>query len=164
MAVAADAETAAAEAALRAAADSLVTEDIDSVEALDAAIAALSINQDVEDAASTDSNNIRYSSINSLYQQWVSDNSRKAGDKQVFESTTTDENGNESLSGCYVVYFEGSTDNQFPMANVRHILVTPEHAADEAEDAHADGETYSAEELAAAKQEAEELYAQWQSG
>lgn len=159
-----DEETAAAEAALRAAADSLVADEIDSTEALDAAIAALSINQDVEDAASTDSNNIRYGSINSLYQQWVSDSSRKAGDKQVFESTTTDENGNESLSGCYVVFFEDSTDNKFSMANVRHILVTPEHAADEAEDAHADGETYSAEELAAAKQEAEELYAQWKSG
>ena len=157
-------ETAAAEAAVRAAADSLVADEIDSTEALDAAIAALSINEGEENAASTDSNNIRYGSINSLYQQWVSDSSRKAGDKQVFESTTTDENGNESLSGCYVVFFEDSTDNQFSMANVRHILVTPEHAADEAEDAHADGETYSAEELAAAKQEAEELYAQWQSG
>ena len=159
-----DEETAAAEAALRAAAESLTAEDITSTEVLDNAIATLSVNEGEENAASTDSNNIRYGSINSLYQQWVADSSRKAGDKQVFESTTTDENGNESLSGCYVVFFEGSTDNKFPMANVRHILVTPEHAADEAEDAHADGETYSAEELAAAKQEAEELYAQWQSG
>ena len=157
-------ETAAAEAALRAAAESLTAEDITSTEVLDNAIATLSVNEGEENAASTDSNNIRYGSINSLYQQWVADSSRKAGDKQVFESTTTDENGNESLSGCYVVFFEGSTDNKFPMANVRHILVTPEHAADEAEDAHADGESYSAEELAAAKQEAEELYAQWQSG
>ena len=159
-----DEETAAAEAALRAAAESLTAEDITSTEVLDNAIATLSVNEGEENAASTDSNNIRYGSINSLYQQWVADSSRKAGDKQVFESTTTDENGNESLSGCYVVFFEGSTDNKFPMANVRHILVTPEHAADEAEDAHADGESYSAEELAAAKQEAEELYAQWQSG
>lgn len=159
-----DAETAAAEAALRAAADSLAAEEIDSVEALDAAIAALSINQDSDTASSTNSRNIRYSSINSLYQQWVSDSSRKTGDRQVFESTTTSEDGTESLSGCYVVYYDGSSDNQFPMVNVRHILVKPQHAADEAEDAHADGETYSAQELADAKKTAEEIYAQWKSG
>ena len=50
------------------------------------------------------------------------------------------------------------------MVNVRHILIQPTHAADEAEDAHADGETYSAEELAAAKQSAEDILAQWKSG
>lgn len=162
-----EAETAAAEAAVRAAAESLIAEDIDSVEALDAAIAALSVNEGT-DAASTDSNNIRYSSINSTYQQWVADASRKAGDKAVFDSisTQTAEDGTttESLSGCYVVYFVESTDNETSMANVRHILIQPTHAEDEAEDAHADGETYSAEELAAAKKTAEEIYAQWQSG
>lgn len=159
-----DEENAAAEAALRAAADSLITDEIDSPEALDAAIAALSVNADEENAASTGSTNIRYSSINSLYQQWVSDSSRKAGDKQVFESTTANDDGAESLSGCYVIYFDGSTDNQFNMVNVRHILIQPQHPTDEAEDAHADGETYSAEELAAAKKSAEEVYAQWKSG
>lgn len=160
-------ETAAAEAAVKAAAESLVSDEIDSVEALDAAIAALSVNAG-EDAASTNSKNIRYSSVNSMYQQWVADSSRKEGDKKVFysTSTSTDDDGNstESLSGCYVVYFLSATDNQFPMANVRHILVKPEHTEGEAEDAHADGETYSAEELAAAKKSAEEILAQWKSG
>ena len=160
-------ETAAAEAAVKAAADSLVSDEIDSVEALDAAIAALSVNEG-EDAASTNSQNIRYDSISSTYQDWVADSSRKEGDKKVFysTSTSTDENGNstESLNGCYVVYYLSATDNQFSMANVRHILVAPEHPADEAEDAHADGETYSAEELAAAKKSAEEILAQWKSG
>ncbi|MGM9661141.1 MAG: peptidylprolyl isomerase [Faecousia sp.] len=160
-------ETAAAEAAVKAAADSLISEEIDSPEALDAAIAALSVNEG-EDASSTANKNIRYSSINSLYQEWVSSSSRKEGDKKVFYSTSTktDEAGNttESLSGCHVVYYLESTDNNFPMANVRHILIQPTHAAEEAEDAHADGETYSASELAAAKKTAEELLAQWKSG
>ena len=159
-----DAENAAAEAALRAAAESLISDEIDSPEALDAAIAALSINADEESAASTASTNIRYSSLNSAYQDWVSDSSRKAGDKQVFESTTTSDDGTETLSGCYVVYYDGSTDNEFPMVNVRHILVKPAHPTDEAEDAHTDDETYSAEEWAAAKAAAEEIYAEWKSG
>ena len=159
-----DAENAAAEAALRAAAESLVSDEIDSPEALDAAIAALSINADEESAASTASTNIRYSSLNSAYQDWVSDSNRKAGDKKVFESTTTNDDGTESLSGCYVVYYDGSTDNEFPMVNVRHILVKPAHPTDEAEDAHTDDETYSAEEWAAAKATAEEIYNQWKSG
>ena len=142
----------------------MVSDEIDSPEALDAAIAALSINADEESAASTASTNIRYSSLNSAYQDWVSDSSRKAGDKQVFESTTTNDDGTETLSGCYVVYYDGSTDNEFPMVNVRHILVKPAHPTDEAKDAHTDGETYSAEEWAAAKAAAEEIYAEWKSG
>ncbi|MCI7638279.1 MAG: peptidylprolyl isomerase, partial [Clostridiales bacterium] len=99
---------------------------------------------------------------------WVTDSSRKEGDRKVFESTgtNTDDSGNTSevLNGCYVVYYQGSTDNKFPMVNVRHILIQPTHAADEAQDAHADGEAYSAEELAAARKSAEDILAQWKSG
>ena len=160
-------ETAAAEAAVKAAAEALVGEEIDSVEALDAAIAALPINQGAE-ASSTAGKNVSYSSLNSIYQQWVADSSRKEGDKKVFYSTSTttgdDGSTSETLNGCYVVYFLSASDNNFPMVNVRHILITPEHAADEAEDAHADGETYSEAELASAKKTAEDLLAQWKSG
>lgn len=160
-------ERAAAEAAVRAAAESLTAKEIDSVEALDAAIADLAVNADSE-VSSTESKNVLYSSVNSMFQQWVADSSRKEGDTEMFESTgtNTDEDGNTSevLNGCYVVYYVGSTDNKFPMVNVRHILIQPTHAEDEAEDAHADGETYSAEELAAAKKTAEDILAQWQSG
>ena len=162
-----DEERAAAEAAVKAAAESLTVKEIDSVEALDAAIADLAVNADSE-ASSTESKNVLYSSVNSLFQQWVADSSRKEGDRKVFESTSTNtaEDGttSETLNGCYVVYYVGSTDNEFPMVNVRHILIQPTHASDEAEDAHADGETYSAEELAAAKKTAEDILAQWQSG
>ena len=159
-----DEETAAAEAALRAAADSLVTDEIATTEDLDAAIAALAINEGDDSAASTASTNIRYTSLNSLYQDWLSDSSRKAGDKQVFESTTTNDDGTESLSGCYVIYYDATSDNEFKMVNVRHILVAPDHPTDEAEDAHADGETYSDEEIAAARKTAEEIYAEWKAG
>ena len=160
-------ERAAAEAAVRAAAESLTAGEIDSVEALNAAIADLSINEGAE-VSSTESRNVLYSAVNSLYQDWVTDSGRKEGDKQVFESmgTNTDENGNTSevLNGCYVLYYLGASDNSFPMVNVRHILIQPTHVDGEAEDAHADGETYSAEELAAAKKSAEDILAQWRSG
>ena len=162
-----DEEQTAAEAAVRAAAESLTSAEIDSVEALDAAIADLAINEGTE-ASSTASKDVLYSSVSSLYQEWVADSSRKEGDMQVFESTGTNTNDDgttsEVLNGCYVVYYVGSTDNSFPMVNVRHILIQPTHAADETEEAHADGETYSAEELAAAKQSAEDILAQWKSG
>ena len=160
-------ERAAAEAAVRAAAESLTAAEIDSVEALDAAIADLAVNEGTE-AASTESRNVLYSSVNSLYQQWLTDSSRKEGDKQVFESTgtNTDDDGNTSevLNGCYVVYYVGSTDNKFPMVNVRHILIQPTHAEGETEDAHADGETYSEEELSIARTTAENLLTQWKAG
>jgi len=159
-----DEETAAAEAALRAAAESLVSDDITTTEELDAAIAALSINEGEDSAASTNSTNIRYTSLNSLYQDWLSDSSRKAGDRQVFESTTTNEDGTETLNGCYVIYYDATSDNEFKMVNVRHILVKPDHPTDEADDAHADGETYSDEEIAAARKTAEEIYAEWKAG
>ena len=159
-----DEETAAAEAALRAAAESLVSDEITTTEELDAAIAALSINEGEDSAASTNSANIRYTSLNSLYQDWLSDSSRKAGDRQVFESTTTNEDGTETLNGCYVIYYDATSDNEFKMVNVRHILVKPDHPTDEADDAHADGETYSDEEIAAARKTAEEIYAEWKAG
>ena len=160
-------ERTAAEAAVRAAADSLISGEIDSVEKLDAAIADLSVNAGTE-AASTESKNVLYSAVNSLYQQWVTDSSRKAGDMQVFDSTGTNTNedgtSSEVLNGCYVVYYIGTSDNNFPMVNVRHILIQPTHAEDEAADAHADGESYSAEELTAAKKSAEDVLNQWKSG
>lgn len=160
-------EKAASVAAAEAAAKSLTTAEIHSVEDLDAAIAALEVNADTQ-AASTAYDSTKYSSINSAYLDWVTDESRKEGDIASFPNTsvTTDEDGNETstVNGYYVVYFIRSTDNQFPLSNVRHILVTPEHVHDEGEDAHADGETYSAEELAAAKKTAEEILAQWKSG
>ena len=156
-------ERAAAEAAVRAAAESLTAKEIDSVEALDAAIADLSINAGTE-AASTESKNVLYSSVNSLYQQWLTDSSRKEGDKVVLPSTstTTDEAGNEetTVSGYYVVYFRSATDNRFPLVNVRHILAGFEGGTTDEQG----NTTYSDEEKAAAQKTAEDLLSQWKQG
>lgn len=112
----------------------------------------------------TQSKDILYTSVNSAFQEWVSDPSRVAGDTKVFpnESTTTDDDGKETTTtyGYYVVMFESSTDNVKPMANVRHLLVAFEGGTKDS-----NGKTtYSDEEKAAAKAKAEELLEQWKSG
>ena len=152
-----DEEKAASVAAAEEAAKALTGKEITDAAALDAAIAALEINAETE-AVSTFSEGVLYSSLSSAYKEWVTDSSRKAGDVAYFPSTSGD-----TVSGYYVVMFQGSTDNSFALKNVRHILVAPEHTHAEGEE-HTDGETYSAEELAAAKATAEEILAQWQSG
>ena len=152
-----DEEKAASVAAAKEAAEALTGKDIKTAADLDAAIAALEINAG-SDAASTLNTDTKYSSLTSFYKDWVADSSRKAGDLAYFENATGD-----TVNGYYVVLFQGSTDNIFPLKNVRHILVTPEHNHEDGE-AHEDGETASAEELAAAKAAAEEILAQWQNG
>ncbi|MBQ1170538.1 MAG: peptidylprolyl isomerase, partial [Oscillospiraceae bacterium] len=108
--------------------------------------------------SSTYNENTLYSSLNASFQDWMADSSRKAGDVAYFPSTSGD-----TVSGYYVVMFQDSNDNNFAMKNVRHILVAPSH--DHAEDeTHEDGETYSAEELAAAKAAADEILASWKAG
>ena len=60
-----------------------------------------------------------------------------------------------------MLFFVGSNNNEFALANVRHILVKPEGGS---YDSTTGATTYSDEEKAAAKQAAEELYAQWKAG
>ena len=152
-----DEELAASVAAAEEAAKALTGADITDSAALDAAIAALEINKDT-DAFSTYNENILYTSLTAVYQDWLTDSSRKTGDAAYFPSISGD-----TTNGYYIVMFQDRTDNDTAMKNVRHILVTPEH--DHAEDeTHENGETYSAEELAAAKATAEEILASWQSG
>lgn len=155
-----DEETAAAVAAAEEAAKALTGEDIDSVEALDAAIAALEVNKDIE-AASTAYDNTKFSSLNSTYADWLTDASRKEGDVASFANVTTGEDGTETTNGYYIVFFRSSTDNTFPLSNVRHILAAFEGGT---QDETTGVTTYSDEEKAAAKKEAEELLAQWKAG
>ena len=149
-------------AAAEADAKALTGEDITSVAKLDAAIAALEVNAE-NSASSSSMTDQRYTSVNSLIAQWISDSSRKEGDKTYIASTstTTDENGNEvtTVSGYYVVYFISSNDNSFPLVNVRHILSGFEGGTTE------NGTTtYSDEEKAEAKEKAEAWLDEWESG
>ena len=160
-----DEEKAASVTAAEAAAKALAEGEYADVAAFDAAIAALSINAEVENASSTAYTDTLYSSLNSVVQDWVADESRKAGDVDYIASTstTTDEDGNEktTVNGYYVVMFQGSTDNNYPLANVRHILAAYEGGS---YDSSTGLTTYTDEEKAAAKAAAEEILAQWEAG
>ena len=152
---------------MKEAAESILAQDIKTVEALDAAIAALSANADTT-AASTAYDNTLATSVNSNYADWVTSADRKAGDMAIFpnQSTSTDENGTETttLNGYYIVLWNGTTDNTFALKNVRHILVSFTHDDTESEDHDHSASDYTDAEKAAAKAAAEEILAQWKSG
>jgi len=138
-------------------AESLLTAT--NVDDLDSAIAALEINADVDDAHSTQVENGLFTSISSIYRDWLADSSRKENDIELFanEVTSTDTDGNETttVNGYYVVMFQGSTDNAQPMSNVRHLLVEHSHAA---------GEEHSDHDMEELKAEADGYLETWLAG
>ena len=153
-------QTAAAIEAAEAAAKSLV-DSATTVDELNAAIAALPINAESTTATSYVSEDVSYTSINTLYADWVADESRKAGDITYVASTSTDGNGNETVAGYYVVMFGSKNDNTYPLANVRHILVAFEGGT---YDSTYGTTTYSDEEKAAAWEAAEAILNEWKAG
>lgn len=160
-----DEERAAASAAAEAAVKTLTDpETITSPEALDEAIAALSINQGSETSvASTIYEDKLYTSIDSDVAAWLA-RSRKEGDLTAIAKTSvsTDDSGAEvtTVSGYYVVWFVSRNDNKAPLDNVRHILVAFEGGTTDSNGST----TYSDEEKAAARTEAESILAQWKAG
>ena len=138
--------------------------DVDSLEAFDAAIAALPMNAEAENAASTASRDLFTTSIFTTFKDWVTDSSRKPGDMTVVAntSTSTDESGAETTktNGYYAVFFVERDENNSPMANVRHILVAFEGGTLD-ENGY---KIYSDAEKNEAKAAAELLLAKWQSG
>ena len=131
------------------------------VEEFDAAIAALPVNADNVSAASFTSENTAYGSIFSGYADWMTDPARKTGDMTYVASTSTDAEGNETINGYYVVMFGSCNDNNFALANVRHILVSLEGGS---YDSTTGVTTYTDEEKAAAKTEAESILNEWKAG
>ncbi len=161
-----DEEKAAALAKAEEAAKSLVSEEIVTLDDLNAAIAALSINAESETAvASTACEDYSYNSISDAYKDWLANDSRVAGDKEYFAvtSTSTDEEGNETTvtNGYYVVFFNACNDNIFPLANVRHILIAPEGGTYNSSTGLYD---YTDEQIAAAHAEAEAMLEAWKNG
>ncbi len=161
-----DEEKAASVKAAEEAATSLVAEEVDSVKELDIAINGLSINAGAETkASSTACDDYLYASVMGTLSDWVTDESRKDGDMTVIPSTTTSTAGDgtetTTTNGYYVVYFRGSNDNEFALANVRHILVSFEGGTT---DESTGTTTYSEEAKKAAWTAAEEILNTWKSG
>jgi len=157
-----DAEKAAALAEAKKIAESLVKSK--NLVELDKAIAALEINKENKNAASTKYTGSKYTSVPSAVREWLADKSRKNGDIAMLENVTTskDADGTEvkTTTGYYVVVFQARDDNLRPLASVRHLLVKFQGGK-----TNTDGSmTYTDAEKAAAKAEAERLLQVWKDG
>ncbi len=159
-----DEEKAASVTAAEEAAKALTGEGTTTVEALNAAIAAMEINKDTT-AASSAHDGTLYSSVSTIYADWLADSARKEGDVAYFAntSTTSNEDGTETTttSGYTVVVYLGTEDNTFALKNVRHILLP---FIGGTTDESTGVTTYSDEEKAAAKEKAEKVLADWKAG
>ena len=153
-------EREAAIAAAKLAIAPLTDSEINTVDALNEAIAAMEINAGTE-ASSTVYTDQASTGINSYLSGWVTAENREPGDVTCIEipGTVKDENGEdlETITAFYVVLFTGKNDNEVELVNVRHILVSFEG------DAQEDG-TYSEEVKEAARASAEEILNEWKSG
>ena len=133
-------------------------------EALDKAIGELPVNEG-KTVTSNKNTNILYSNISTSVQSWIADPVRKEGDTTYIanEITTQDADGNEvkNINGYSVVLFTAANDNTRPLSNVRHLLVAFEGGT---YDPNSQLTTYSDEEKAKAKAEAEKLLAEWKDG
>lgn len=119
-------------------ADSILDTDIESGEDFEANVLELT---GAEATRSTTTG----SSLSSDYTEWMTDASRIEGDTTVVESS----------SGYYVLYFIGRDNNNYNLANVRHILIKAE-ADDEG--------VYTDEAKETAKTESERILAEYEDG
>lgn len=144
-----------------------------SIADLDAAIAALPYNEG-KTIKSSSSSGVMYTSTSLTEEQktWISAADRKEGDAKSFAVVTTSQNEDgtktETTNSYKVLMYVSKNENTTPMGNVRHVLVAFEHNhTDEAHEHATDASgnaTYTAEEKAAAKAEAEALLADWEKG
>ena len=145
-----DEEKANAIVAAEDAAKKLTSDMIKTAEDLDSVIASLEVNAG-KDAKSTANTDVAYSSVSTTIREWVTDDSRVAGDLSYFP------NSEENPTSITVVLYNGTNDNTYPLVNVRHILISFEGGTTDE-----NGNTvYSDEEKKAAETKANELLAQF---
>lgn len=158
-----DEEKAASQAAAEADANNLASGVYLNANAFDGAIGRLDFVH--EGAKSTLCEEYSYGGILALLQPWVTSADRQPGDLTCIanESTTTAEDGTQTttINGYYVVYYVATGDNNYPLANVRHVLIPYEGGT---YDATTYTTIYSDEEKAAAETEAQTLLDQWFAG
>ena len=146
------------------AAEMLASGEYSSVNYFDVAIKEMPINANTSSAASTKYDAALYEEINSLFRDWLTGKTddatyvaREQGDMTVIPYVTGS-GDSEVTNGYYVVRFESSTDNNFAMKNVRHILVAFEGGTTNSTTGVT---TYTEEEMDKAQDEAERLLAGW---
>ena len=116
-------------------------------------------------STATENKDVLYSKVSSVMQEWLRDSARKDGDITflAYETSTTNSEGEEvkSLKGYYIVLFQSVNDNNYALANVRHILVAFEGGTTNSSTGQT---TYSDAEKATAKEAAEKLLEEWKKG
>lgn len=134
------------------------------VEDLDKAIQGLDVNTDNPNAGTTKNKGVFYTDLSKELQEWLADESRVENDITTIPYTVnvTNEDGTESAetNGYYVVVYQGRDENLRPLANVRHLLVSFQGGTTDENGV----KTYSEEEKAAAKEEAESVLQTWKDG
>lgn len=129
--------------------------------AFDAAIKALPMHAGAEDPELSNSYTaVLYSQITTDYIDWLAEAGRMPGDLGVIAKEATAGDAT-TVKGYYVVRFDGVTDNQFFMKNVRHMLIAFEGGTTNTLTGIT---TYSDEEKAAAQREAEKLLMEYRTG
>ena len=155
-----DEQIAAAVKKAKEAANGLLDDAEQGIDKLTEAVKAMDINVGKkEDQLSINENSVLKPKIHAAMTEWMTAKDRKPGDATVLEATTTnttDGVASTSVTGYYVVIFDGKNDNEFELLNVRHILVSFKL------DANASTPTEAQRE--AARKEAEDLLLQWKGG
>lgn len=130
-------------------------------DAFDAAIKELPINAGVKNPElSSAYKSILYAQITTDYVDWLAEEGRMPGDMGVVAKKTSDKEDAE-IRGYYVIRFDGISDNQVLMKNIRHVLIKFEGGVTNTITGIT---TYSDKEKAAAKAEAEKLLMEYRAG
>lgn len=159
-----DAENDAARAAMKVAAETLVTAT--SPEDLKAKAAEVETKEGTSISVSNNKNQMysQFKGANADLAAWIIDDARQEGDIDLIPinaKTTVDGAEVEVTNGYYVVIFQGRNEQTDPMGNVRHLLVKFEGGTEDEETGEL---TYSDEEKAAAKEEADGYLKTWKEG
>lgn len=160
-----DEQKAAAIEAATAAVESMKSGNCESLEAFNALILAMDVNSSLTSVSITENKDVLYSSVDSLFQEWICSTERTFGDITVIAKTTTSGTGDDkvtTINGYYILWFGGINDNSFALKDVRHLLVM---FKDKDGKTYNDGVTsFTDEQKAAAKAEAEKLLDSWKAG
>ena len=159
-----DEEIKAAQDAILADLEILTADGIDTVDELNKAILSLDINAEKEDPTkATEYEDQLYSDMTRTdFQEWLSEDDRKAGDiKTIMVATGSETDDEDNFSAYYVLMYLGTNDNTVKMGNVRHILIEFEGGT---YDSATQTTFYSDAEKKAAKERAENLLETWKNG
>ncbi len=160
-----DEQIAASIEAARAAAEALLGNTCDSLEAFQDLILSMDVNASLESVKVNEQNDVFYSEIDKAFQEWIISADRNFGDVTVIPKTTVSGEGEsavETTEGFYILWFGGVNDNTVMLKDVRHILVLFKNDAGKT---YSDGITsFTDAQKATALAAAEALLEQWKSG